>query len=423
MTVRLLLLALTLALFPGAAPPPAAGQSQPPALPPAEPANACSAISLGENGKLNGFVPAPDSPWHLDVTKSTAWPDSPRLMTTPNDLNNAGLHGDFTSAAYGSYGMSYVVVDSATTPMVPIKIGLYANDSDVTFAPIPDNAPIEGTAPGACNKEPRDRHLIVIDRRQCVAYEFWQTEHCDGHWSANASALWDLTKNEVRPYGMTSADAAGLSIFEGIVRYEEIEAGEIDHAIRFTALHTRRSHGGGYFIWPATHGAGTNSASDNIMGMRLRLKASFDISHFSRTNQIILRAMKKYGIILADNGTNMFFQGAPDDRWDDDDLHRLRAVRASSFELVPMGKIYDSESYPSGHGPRIRSFTASAESVHAGTPVTLTAETEGASYSFIDGVGIVRGSVVVRPTATTTYKLVSRNQFGTATKSVRVRVE
>ena len=159
------------------------------------------------------------------------------------------------------------------------------------------------------------------------------------------------------------------------------------------------------------------------MGMRIRLKASFDISGFSSTNQIILKAMKQYGMILADNGSNLFFQGTPDARWNDNDLNALKAVPASAFDVVQMAPVYDSTTAPTGAAPVINSFTASSTSVASGTAVTLTPTVTGASYSYIDKAGFIRGPVVVNPTATTTYTLTSRNAYGTTSASVTVTVQ
>ncbi len=227
--------------------------------------------------------------------------------------------------------------------------------------------------------------------------------------------------------GVQSGDAAGLPIFPGLMRYDEIASGAIHHAIRFTLHNSKSDSNGGYFVQPASHAAGTASASLYVMGMRVRLKASFDISGFSPTNQVILTAMKKYGMILADNGSDFFFQGTPDARWNDDDLSNLKNVASDNFEVVQMTPTYpgwDANSAPSGAAPTISSFTASASTVAAGTAATLTWSTTNDSYDFIDKLGGVRGpSVTVTPTATTTYTLNATNQYGRSTKSVTVVVQ
>lgn len=383
------------------------------------PASACAGAALGPNGALNGFVPSPSDAWHTDIASAPVDPLSATILTTnPNDLMGAFLHPDFGTSS----GIPYNVVDSTQTPSVPATLTLYPGDSDRTLAPLPANAPVEGN-PGSCPTDNNDRHMIVFDRNKCVVYEYDQAGFCNGGWSADNMALWDLTTAEHRPYGMTSADAAGLSIFEGLIRYDEIVAGQINHAIRFTASHTKQNANNGLFVAPASHASGNVWGTDNIIGMRLRLKANFDISGFSATNQIILKAMKQYGMILADNGSSMFFQGTTDPRWDDADLAALHAVQASDFEVLPMGPAYDASTAPTGAVPTINSFTASAASVTAGTPVTLSVDVSGASYSYVDQAGFVRdGTVTVTPAATTTYTLFARNAFGSSTATLTVTV-
>jgi len=243
---------------------------------------------------------------------------------------------------------------------------------------------------------------------------------------ADSETIWDLTNGEMRPYGWTSADAAGLPIFPGLVRYDEVASGVINHAIRFTLPHTKNDANNGYFVDPATHAAGTDWGVDNVMGMRIRLKPSFDISRFSATNQVILKAMQQYGMILADNGSYFFFQGVPDSRWDDNDLGNLNTVTAADFDVVQMTPSWpgwDANTAPVGNPPTINSFTASASSVASGTPVTLTWSTSADSYDFIDQLGGVRGpSVTVSPIATTTYTLYATNQFGRSLQAVTVTV-
>ena len=381
--------------------------------------SACSGMALGTNGALNGFVPAGTDAWHTDITTAPVDPKSATILTgNPNDLTGAFLHPDFGSI----YGIPYNVVDSSQTSSVPVAINLYTADSDITIAPVPTNAAIEGN-PVACPTDTNDRHMIVVDRNKCVAYEYWQAGNCNGAFSASNTALFDLNTTEQRPYGLTSADAGGLSIFEGLVRYDEIIAGQINHAIRFTASHTKNNANGGYFVAPASHAAGNNWSTDNIIGMRLRLKPGFDISSFSPTNQIILKAMKQYGMILADNGSSMYFQGTTDSRWDDNDLSALKSIPSSAFDVVQMPTAYDASTAPTGAAPVINSFTASNTSVTAGTPVTLSANVANASYNYVDNAGFLRnGTVTVAPTKTTTYTLSSRNAYGTTTQAVTVNI-
>jgi Putative Ig domain len=380
----------------------------------------CGNMSTGNGASLNGYVPFPASNlWNTNIASSAVDPTSAAIITA---LTGSNLHPDFSNVVDGNYGIPYVVVDSSVTPGSPVTMTTYPSESDITLYPIPLTAPIEGFPPTCTTTG--DNHLIVIDKNECWIYETWQTQLCNGAWSAANGAIWDLTNTEHRPYGWTSADAAGLPIFPGLVRYDEVAAGAINHAIRMTLAQTKSDANGGYFVAPATHAAGNNSTTDNIMGMRLRLKASFDISGFSAANQVILTAMKNYGMIVADNGSNMFFQGAPDARWDDNDLDALKAIDASNFDVVQMGTQYDDATAPTGAVPTISSFTASQTTVTAGTPVTLSWTVANDSYDFIDVVGPVRGGTqTVTPTATTTYTLNSTNQYGRSTMAVTVIVQ
>jgi hypothetical protein len=318
----------------------------------------------------------------------------------------------------------------AHSPLANIHVIDYADESDVARAPFPANAPIEGS-PKDCSGWPDtyigDAHVLVVDRRSCMLYETFNTHRCNGAWNASSETIWDLKKYENRPWGWTSGDAAGLPILPGLVRYDEVAAGEIKHAIRFTMQVTKNDANDGYFVEPATHAAGVYWGVSNVMGMRIRLKAGFNISAFSKTNQVILTAMKKYGMILADNGGYFYFQGVADPRWNDDDLVKLDAIQSSNFEVVrmtPKWPGWDSASAPTGGKPVIQSFKASASTVAPGTAVTLQWSTSGESYVFIDKFGGMRGtSIRVRPQTTTTYTLSATNQYGRTTKSVSVTVK
>jgi hypothetical protein len=231
--------------------------------------------------------------------------------------------------------ISLYVVVSGAQPKVPITFTAYGNESDPGPYPVPPDAPIEGGPNGQ-----GDRHVIVIDRDNWKLYELFSAYPVNGgaSWRAASGAVFDLNSNALRPAGWTSADAAGLPIFPGLVRYDEVfEQREIKHALRFTAQSTRRA-----YVYPARHFA-SNNTNPNLppMGMRVRLKASFDISRFSPAMQVILRAMKKYGMILADNGSNWYVSGAPDPRWNDDELSTLKSIKGSDFEVVQMGTIVD----------------------------------------------------------------------------------
>ena len=227
------------------------------------------------------------------------------------------LHPDFGS--YLGYGIPINVVD-ASTPRRPVAFD-YDDESDAGPYPIPSSPRIEGGS---------DRHLLMWEIESCTLYELYAARATASGWRAGSGAIWDLTSNDLRPDGWTSADAAGLPILPGLVRYEEVAAGAIEHAIRFTAPVTRDAH-----IYPARHHAGAGSSTSlPPMGLRVRLKASFDTSGFGPQAQVILTAMKTYGMILADNGSPWFFTGSSDVRWDDDQLNELKALRGSDFEVV-----------------------------------------------------------------------------------------
>jgi hypothetical protein len=282
---------------------------------------------------------------------------------------------------------------------------------------VPSTAPIEGYP----NPGSGDRHVLVLDRSNCFLYELYSSyPNADGSWSAGSAAIWDMLADQQRPWTWTSADAAGLPIFPGLIRYDEVAAGQIQHAIRFTVPQSRAA-----MIPPASHWASNSSNSvAPPMGMRLRLKAGFDISSFPPSVRVILTGLKKYGMIMADNGSAMYLSGVPDDRWNNNDLHTLSQVPASAFEVVQMNPVYTAANVPTGAVPAISSFTASAGSVSSGTPVTLSWQVSGTPYLVVSPqVGAVRGnSVQVTPSQNTTYTLYATNQYGRATASVNVTV-
>ena len=287
---------------------------------------------LGPGASLRGrqLFP-PDNPWNQDISTEPVDPNSDNLIASIGI--NTTLHPDFGTVYNGApNGIPYVVV-AGTQPAVPINFTAYGNQSDPGPYPVPPDAPIEG-GPSSTG----DRHVIVIDRDNWKLYEMFSSYPVNAgeSWNAGSGAVFDLNSNAVRPAGWTSADAAGLPIFPGLVRYDEVfEIGEINHALRFTAQNTRRG-----YVYPARHFASSDTNPNRPpMGMRVRLKASFDISTFSPRIQVILRAMKKHGMILADNGSNWYISGAPDPRWSDDELRQLKSIRGSSFEVVQMGTI------------------------------------------------------------------------------------
>ena len=239
-----------------------------------------------------------------------------------------GLHPDFGTNP--EYGIPYVVVP-AGQPTVPVSFE-YADESDAGPYPVPPNPPIEGGA-GATG----DRHVLIVEQERCRLYELFAAyPNGDGSWRAGSGATWDLRSHALRPDGWTSADAAGLPILPGLVRRDEIVSGAIEHALRFTARRTRRAH-----VWPARHHA-SSITDPNVppMGQRFRLKASFDTSGFSADTRVILVAMQRYGIVLADNGSDWFFSGTSDPGWNDDVLvGEFRRVRGADFEAVDVSSL------------------------------------------------------------------------------------
>lgn len=271
----------------------------------------------------------PSHPLNKDITNDPVDPNSSAIL---NNIGlDRGLFADFGSGTWegAPIGIPYVVVGN-DQPLVEINYVLYEDESDPGPFPIPLNAPIEGNGQG-------DAHVLCVDVSNHMLYELYDSELNNGVWNAGSGAKFNLSAIEYRPDGWTSADAAGLPIFPCLVRYPEIEKGEIDHAIRFTLTRSAIYEG---YIRPANHLVSGTSNSDQLpFGGRLRLKADFDITGFSATNQVILTALKKYGLILADVGSSMFISGAPHDAWDNDDLKSLGAVKVSDFEVIEMGEV------------------------------------------------------------------------------------
>lgn len=286
---------------------------------------------LGPGASLHGrqLFP-PDNPWNRDISNAPVDPNSNRIIAAIGADDR--LHPDFGTIYHGvPNGIPYIVV-AGSQPKVPINFTSYARESDGGPYPVPRNAPIEG-GPNADG----DRHVLVIDRDNWKLYEMFSAfPNNDGSWRAASGAIFDLKSNAMRPDGWTSADAAGLPIFPGLVRYDEVfEQREIKHALRFTVKKSRTA-----YVFPARHYASTDSdANLPPMGMRVRLKASFDISSYSPANQVILRALKKYGMFVADNGPSWFLSGVPDLRWSDQDLSLLKNIKGFNFEVVRMDRI------------------------------------------------------------------------------------
>jgi hypothetical protein len=264
-----------------------------------------------------------DNPWNTDISQAPRHPNSANYIT--NILANGGdfLHADFGGG--GAYGIPYATV-SGTQPRLPVEFVDWPDESDPGPYPIPANPPIEGGA-----QSDGDRHILVVDSSTCRLYELFAAYPANnGAWTAGSGAIYDLRSNAMRPAGWTSADAAGLPILPGLVRYDEVAAGAINHAIRITVPRTQKA-----YVWPARHFASSRTDTNlPPMGLWLRLRADFDVSGYPHDAQVILQALKKYGAIIADNGSAWYMSGVPDERWNNDVLQTLRRVPGSAFEAV-----------------------------------------------------------------------------------------
>jgi hypothetical protein len=270
------------------------------------------------------------SVWNLPVDHLPVAADSATLIRSIG--LGSPVHPDFGSGLYDGQriGIPYVVVSGTSTPKAKPRFD-YADESDPGPYPIPANVPIEG----APNPGDGDRHALIVDRDTCTLYELYALRRAGSGWAAGSGAIWSLRSNKLRPATWTSADAAGLPILPGLARYDEVARGAIDHALRFTAPETRRA-----FIYPARHQAGSStSAALPPMGLRVRLKSSVNIAGYPPQARVILAALKRYGMILADNGSPWYISGAPDPRWSNDDLHSLSRLTGADFEVVDTSKL------------------------------------------------------------------------------------
>ncbi len=290
-----------------------------------------AAVALGVLA-LSGSAAAlrmPSAPRCAVFPKTNAWNRRvDRLPVAPNSAAlirsiglNTGMHADFGSGLWqGSPIGIPITVVRGSQPKVWVRFE-YADESDREPYPIPRSVKIEGGS---------DRHALIVDRLRCRLYELYALERSGSGWRSGSGAIWSLRSNRLRPGGWTSADAAGLPIMPGLARYDEVRRGVIDHALRFTASRTRRS-----YVWPARHFASSSTdPSLPPMGLRVRLKASFDVRPFPRQARIVLTALKRYGMMLADNGSNWYVSGAPSSGWSNEQLHKLGRVRGSDFEVV-----------------------------------------------------------------------------------------
>ncbi len=289
--------------------------------------NSNSSGSVGNATLLSGCPVFPaDNPWNQDVSALPVHPNSANYINSIGSSTN--LHADF--GGNGEYGIPFVVVPQ-NQPMVGINFTAYGDESDPGPYPVPGNAPIEGGA-----SSDGDRHVLVLQQGICKLFELYRAfPQRDGSWNADSGAVYDLFSNALRPDYWTSADAAGLPILPGLVRYDEVAAGAVTHALRFTVSRSQKG-----FIHPATHYAsGSTDANLPPMGLRVRLKADFDVSPYNGQTRVILEGLKKYGMIVADNGSNWYITGASDTRWDDEDLNQLKRIPGNAFEAVDTGPV------------------------------------------------------------------------------------
>jgi hypothetical protein len=314
-----------------------------------------------------------DNIWNTPVDTLPVDPNSAAYINTIGATRH--VHADFGSGTWNGapIGIPFVVVPPGQ-PLVDIHISPYASESDPGPYPVPPDAPVEG-APNTNG----DRHTLVLRQGECRLYELYRAfRNPDDSWNAESAAKYDLNSNALRPAGWTSADAAGLPILPGLARYDEVAAGEITHALRFTVPETRRA-----YVWPARHYASSlTGAQYPPMGQRFRLKASFDISGYSPQAQVILRALKKYGLILADNGSAWYISGAPDPNWDNDVLHELDDVVGSDFEAVDVSSLMVNPNSGQVHGFNLNSAPTFKAINPGGVAVyTLTVQSSGSFSS------------------------------------------
>jgi hypothetical protein len=288
-----------------------------------------AAVALGAGSsrpRVGGCTVFPaNNPWNQRVDKLPVASNSGTIVRSIGV--DKGMHADFGSGLYGGgpIGIPYTTVGKGQKK-VKVRFD-YADESDKGPYPVPPNAPIEGGRSSS-----GDRHVIVVDRSACKLYELYAAYPVNGgaSWRAGSGAIWSLRSNHLRPKGWTSADAAGLPILPGLARYDEVKRGAINHALRFTVSRTRNT-----FVYPARHQASSDGdPSLPPMGLRLRLKASFPVSHYPRQSRIVLRALQRYGMIVADNGSDWYVSGAPNRGWNNDDLHSLGSVKGANFEVV-----------------------------------------------------------------------------------------
>jgi hypothetical protein len=264
-----------------------------------------------------------DNSWNQDISQIPVDANSANYIAA---IGAAGhLHADFGGG--GAYGIPFIVVPQSQ-PLTPINFVDYGDESDPGPYPIPLNAPIEGGGQG-------DAHVLALQQGACKLYELFNAHpNTAGGWDASSGAIFDLNSNALRPDSWTSADAAGLPVLPGLVRYDEVQAGAINHAVRFTVGSVQRA-----WVHPATHYGTSTNLNTPPYGAKLRLKATFDVSPYHGQARVVLNALKRYGMIVADQGTSWYITGAADPRWDDEDLNQLKTIPGSAFEVVETGPI------------------------------------------------------------------------------------
>jgi hypothetical protein len=284
-----------------------------------------AAGARGPGGPVIGGCPVfpASNAWNRDVSHDPVDPRSDDYIRSIDSRGRHFLHADFGGG--GHYGIPYGVVPR-TQPRVPIRFTDYGDESDRGPYPVPPTARVE---------EGSDRHVLIAQRGTCKLFELFNARRAGRGWAASAGAVFDLRSNRLRHEGFTSADAAGLSILAGLARYDEVRAGALRHALRFTVAESQRA-----YIHPATHFA-SSSTDPNLppMGLRLRLKASYPVSRFHGQARVVLVALKRFGMFVADNGADWFIGGAADRRWNDEDLNQLKRVPGNAFEVVRSGRI------------------------------------------------------------------------------------
>jgi len=329
-------------------------------------------------------------------TRVDTLPVSPNSSTYVNAIGSTtGLHPDFGSGTLGGgpIGIPFITVPGTQTKY-PATF-TYASESDPGPYAIPLDAPIEGGSSST-----GDRHAIAVDTTNCILYELYAAYPQTSSWKAGSGAIFNLTSNALRTAGWTSTDAAGLPVLPGLVRYDEVAAGAINHALRFTVPTTQKA-----YVWPARHYASnTTNTSYPPMGQRFRLKASFDISSYPADVQVILTALKKYGMMVADNGSAWYVSGAPDSRWNNTTLHTLSSVPGSAFEAVDVSSLM----IDPNSGQAVQSGTTAPPSISSVTPNPLSA---GNFTLTVNGSGFQSGATVALSGAPLSTKFVSSTQL------------